>query len=546
MNSKNFLNNKKIILDNYNKGKFEKVIKLGKKFLKTNNDSQILYALGLTYLNLKDYLEAEKIFKNIILLKPNAENYYIYGNIQKQLKNYKEASENFLKAINLKSDYSEAYNNLGNTKFKLGFIKEAVKNYQKAIKFNKKNIAAYFNLAHVYSEEKNFDDLKKVLQEVLKFDENNTTALNDLGYLNLIIGNIDDGRKLFEKVIDIDDKHIRAFKNYFLITKVHEGNEFLKKLEKLDLSNVNDEDKILAYTSLSKCNFDLNKSDLALNYLEKAHKIKKNNSNFNLKTEKNLFESIKHIFEQNLNELIRHNDRLKITPIFILGMPRSGTTLLEQVLSSHSNIYGAGELNYLPKIIDNFKLDKLQNFDSFIKTIRSEYYEKVLQLSNKKFIIDKLPMNFRWIGFIAKAFPEAKIIHIKRNPMAICWSNYKINFPDPGMDFSLSQKDTAKYYILYDDLMKFWSDKLKEKIIKVNYESFVNDFENETQNLVSKLDIKWEENLKYYSKNVRPVQTASLLQVRGKIKKNTSEEWKKYKNFLSIMQEILKQHKINF
>ena len=263
MNSKNLLNNKKTILDNYNRGKLEKVIKLGKKFLKTKNDFQILYALGLTYLTLKDYLEAEKYFKNIILLKPNAENYYIYGNIQKQLKNYNEASENFLKAINLKSDYSEAYNNLGNTKFKLGFIGEAVENYQKAIKYNKKNIPAYFNLAHVYSEEKNFSDLKKVLQGVLKFDENNTTALNDLGYLNLILGNVDEGRKLFERVIEIDDKHFRAFKNYFLITKAEEGNKFFKKLEKIDLSNANDEDKVLAYTSLSKCNFDLNQSDLA-------------------------------------------------------------------------------------------------------------------------------------------------------------------------------------------------------------------------------------------------------------------------------------------
>ncbi len=546
MNPKNFLNNKKTILDNYNKGKLEKVIKLGKKFLKTNNDFQILYALGLTHLTLKDYLEAEKFFKSIILLKPNAENYYIYGNIHKQLKNYNEASENFLKAINLKSDYSEAYNNLGNTKFKLGFIDQAVENYQKAIKYNKKNIPAYFNLAHVYSEEKNFNDLKKVLREVLKFDENNTTALNDLGYLNLILGNVDEGRKLFERVIDIDGEHIRAFKNYFLITKADEDNKFLKKLEKIDLSNVNDEDKVLAYTSLSKCNFDLNQSDQALRYLEEAHKIKKINSSFNIKTEKKLFEKIKYIFEKNFNELNTHKNQLKIIPIFIVGMPRSGTTLLEQVLSSHSNIYGAGELNYLPKIIESLKLDKLHNFDNFIKTIRSEYHNKVSQISNKKFVIDKLPMNFRWVGFIAKAFPEAKIIHIKRNPMAICWSNYKINFPDPGMDFSLSQKDTAKYYILYDDLMKFWSDKLKEKIINIKYESFVNDFENETQNLVRKLRIKWEENLKNYSKNSRPVQTASLLQVRGKIKKNTSEEWKKYKNFLNIMQEILKQHKINF
>tara|TARA_B100000989_G_scaffold263756_1_gene215811 strand:+ start:417 stop:2057 length:1641 start_codon:yes stop_codon:yes gene_type:complete len=546
MNSKNLLNNKKTILDNYNRGKLEKVIKLGKKFLKTKNDFQILYALGLTYLTLKDYLEAEKYFKNIILLKPNAENYYIYGNIQKQLKNYNEASENFLKAINLKSDYSEAYNNLGNTKFKLGFIGEAVENYQKAIKYNKKNIPAYFNLAHVYSEEKNFNDLKKVLQEVLKFDENNTTALNDLGYLSLILGNVDEGRKLFERVIDIDDKHIRAFKNYFLITKAVKGDNFLKKLEKLDLISVNDEDKIIAYTCLSKCNFDLNKTDLAFKYLDEANKIKKKNSNFSLQAEKKLFENIKNIFKQNETELTKHNYNIKFTPIFILGMPRSGTTFLEQVLSSHSIIYGAGELNYLPKIIDNIKLDKLQNLDTIIKNIRSEYYEKVLQLSNKKFIIDKLPMNFRWIGFIAKAFPEAKIIHIQRNPMAICWSNYKINFPDPGMDFSLTQKDTAKYYILYEDLMKFWFDKFKERIININYENFVNNFENEIRSLIKKLGINWEENIKNYSKNARPVQTASLLQVRGSIKKNTSEEWKKYRVHLKIMQETLDSAKIKY
>ena len=546
MNSKIILNHKKIILDNFNKGKFEKVIKLGKKFLKINKDFQVLYALGLTYLTLKNYLEAEKFFRNIILFKPNAENYYIYGNIHKQLKNYNEASKYFSKAINLKYDYSEAYNNLGNTKFKLGFIDQAVKNYKNAIKFNKKNIQAYFNLAHAYNEEKNFDDLKKVLQEVLKIDEKNTTALNDLGYLNLILGNVDEGRKLFEKVINIDDKHIRAFKNYFLITKIKKDNKFFKKLEKIDLSNVNDEDKIFAYTSLSKCNFDLNNSDLALKYLAESHKIKKIKSNFNLEDQNKLFEKIKKIFEKNQYMYNDHKDELKFTPIFILGMPRSGTTLLEQVLSSHSKIHGAGELNYLPKIIDNASLDNIKNFDSFIKTLRSEYYSKVKQLSDKKFIIDKLPMNFRWIGFIVKAFPEAKIIHIQRNPMAVCWSNYKINFPDSGMDYSLSQKDTAEYYILYNDLMKFWSKKIKEKIININYENFVNDFVNQTNILVEKLGIKWEENLKNYNKNNKPVQTASLLQVRGKIKKNTSDEWKKYRDHLKIMQETLDTAKIKY
>ena len=155
-------------------------------------------------------------------------------------------------------------------------------------------------------------------------------------------------------------------------------------------------------------------------------------------------------------------------------------------------------------------------------------------------------MNFRWIGFIIKAFPEAKIIHIQRNPMAICWSNYKINFPDPGMDFSLSQKNTAEYYILYNNLMQFWLDNLKNKIINIQYENFVNDFENETKSLIEKIGINWEQNIKNYDKNNRPVQTASLLQVRGKIKKNTSEEWKKYKDKLKIMQETLKSASIEF
>ena len=546
MNTNDFLVKKKNILESFNKGKYEKVIKLATKVLKKNNDFQLLYALSVSYLTLRKYDEAEKFFKRIISFKPTAENYYIYGNIQKKLKNYSEASKYFLKAVDLKPDYSEAYNNLGNTKLKLGLVDEAIENYKKSINSNKNNLQAYFNLAHLYSEEKNFVDLKKVLQDVLKLDENNTTALNDLGYLNLILGNEVEARKLFEKVVNIDDKHVRAFKNYFLITRANTENQFLKKLDKIDLSNLNDEDKIFAYTTLSKCNFDLNNNDKALKYLEQSNNLKKSKSNFSIESEKKLFENLKKLFVNKLNEPTIHNDKLNLTPIFILGMPRSGTTLLEQVLSSHSNIHGAGELNFLPKIINKFKINQSKEFQSFVKTLRVEYHNQVSKLTNKKFVIDKLPMNFRWIGFIVKAFPEAKIIHLQRNPMAVCWSNYKINFPDPGMDFSLTQKDTAQYYTIYHDLMEFWSSNLSSKIIHIKYENFVNNFEDETFSLIKKLGIKWEEKLINYDKNVRPVQTASLLQVRGKIKKNTSDEWKKYKNYLNSMQEILKINGINF
>ncbi len=541
-----FLDSKKNILECFKKHQFDKVVKFGKKLAKKNSDFQLFYVLGISYFSLKNYREAEKTFRNVISIQPSPENYFIYGNIHKQLQNFNEAAESFEKAIDLKSNYSDAYNNLGNVKRKLGFTKEAIINYKKAIDSRKNNLQAYFNLAHLYNEEKKFDDLKQVLQNVLNFDKNNTTALNDLGYLNLIFGKIDEGRKFFEKVLNIDDKHIRAFKNYFLITKVDNHNKYFKKLENLDLSNISDEDKIFAYTSLSKCNFDLNNSELALKYLGMSNKIKKINSNFSLETEQKLFKKLKILSKEKYYKTTNYSDKIKFTPIFIVGMPRSGTTLLEQVLSSHSNIHGAGELNYLPKIIDKFNLYNIHNFDNFINTIRLEYHDRVSKLSKKKFIIDKLPMNFRWIGFITKAFPEAKIIHIQRNPMAICWSNYKINFPDPGMDFSLSQSDTAKYYILYEDLMNFWTENLKNEIIQIKYEKFVNNFENETMSLIEKLGLKWEESLLKYDKNYRPVQTASLLQVREKIIKNSSDQWKKYEKYLLIMQKILKSNKITF
>ena len=257
---------------------------------------------------------------------------------------------------------------------------------------------------------------------------------------------------------------------------------FLQVQEFFKQRALTEDDKCHFSFALAKMYEDIGKLDEAFAHLSEGNALRKKLLKYSINQDQELFSKLRN----NLSDLLYSSLEIKedsnaLTPIFILGMPRSGTTLLEQVLSSHSKIHGAGELNYLPKIIDKFEINKPHNFENYVKTLRYEYHSKVSSLSNKQFIIDKLPMNFRWIGFIIKAFPEAKIIHIQRNPMAICWSNYKINFPDPGMDFSLSQKNTAEYYVLYNNLMKFWLDNLKNKIINIQYENFVNDFENETK-----------------------------------------------------------------
>ena len=130
--------------------------------------------------------------------------------------------------------------------------------------------------------------------------------------------------------------------------------------------------------------------------------------------------------------------------------------------------------------------------------------------------------------------------------MAVCWSNYKTLFVDSGLDFSLSQEDMAKYFILYNDLMKFWLKKFNSKIININYEDFVLDFELQTKNILFKLNLDWEDELRNYEKNHRVVKTASFNQVRDKIKKNTSKQWEKYSDYLKPMQNILKNNQIKF
>ena len=130
--------------------------------------------------------------------------------------------------------------------------------------------------------------------------------------------------------------------------------------------------------------------------------------------------------------------------------------------------------------------------------------------------------------------------------MAVCWSNYKINFRDTGMEFTLSQEDLAEYYVLYNEIMNYWINSFKKNIININYENFVLDYEKNSKSIINELDLDWENNIKNYKEIDKPVETASLHQVRGEIKKNTSNQWKIYERYLTKLQKILISKKINF
>ena len=215
-------------------------------------------------------------------------------------------------------------------------------------------------------------------------------------------------------------------------------------------------------------------------------------------------------------------------------MPRSGTSLVEQIISSHSDVTGAGELNYVDRFGKSVATGMKTPNTATLSDFRDKYLLELSKVSNAKpRVTDKMPHNFRFIPLICAAFPEAKIIHVKRDAAATCWSNYKHYFTTKALGYSYNIDDLITYYKLYSDLMKLWQSQYGDRIYNLNYENLTIDQENQTRKLIKYLELKWENACLSPHKNKRSIRTASQQQVRQKVYQGSSEEWRKYEPYLN-------------
>ena len=174
-------------------------------------------------------------------------------------------------------------------------------------------------------------------------------------------------------------------------------------------------------------------------------------------------------------------------------------------------------------------------------SIRQEYLDSLSRIdTSKKLITDKWPLNFRNIGFIVSSLPEASIVHIKRDARATCWSIYKHYFSGQGNGWAYNFDDLAKFYSLYDDLMNYWKNLYPGKIYDLSYEELTKNQEMETRKLIKYCDLNWDQNCLKFHENKRDVQTASALQVRKKIYQGSSNDWKKYQDYLKPLVKSLR------
>jgi len=483
----------------------DEVILDSKILLKKAQHPVVFNLLSLAFQKKGEFNNSVKIMHDALLLYPrNVLHLNNLGISYHNLEQFIEAEKHFKRGLELEPNYINILNNLGNLKKDLNLIDEAIKYYEKSLSINSNILVTNFNLAIIYQS----------------------------------LGEFEKSKEYLEKTLEINPNFSEADRVLSLITKYDENNEHFKiMLKKISDSKLNDYQVLQLHFGLGKCYEDINDYENAFNHYNRGNSLKKKITNYNIQDDIKKFEKIKNIFKIYKNFKIKKNER-KI--IFILGMPRSGTSLTEQILSSHNYIFGGGEIPFIPSIINkNFLQDKsTKNFNEIndlekkLNNSQDYYLYQISSIDNsQKSFTDKTPLNFRYIGFLINIFPNIKIINCKRNPVDVCWSNFK-NYFGGTLNFTNDLEDLAKYYNQYEDIMKFWKKYFSKNIYDLNYENLINNPEEEIKNLIKFCELDWDPNCLKHHENKRVIKTVSFNQARKPIYKSAIKSSNKYEKYL--------------
>ena len=500
-------------------------------------DAESHYNLGIVLQELGRLNEAKASYTQAIALNPvYTEAHNNLGNTLQELGRLDEAEASYTQVIALKPDYAEAHYNLGIVLQELGRLNEAKASYTQAIALNPVYTEAHNNLGNTLQELGRLDEAEASCRQAIALKPDYAEAHSNLGNTLKQLGRLDEAESSYTQAIALKPDYAKA---HLILTSMKkfdgQDEQYSKMLELYLDENISDEQRCYINFGLAKACEDLGNFEQAFTHYSKGNELRKKLLKYDINQDVELFRQIKSNYPR-----IEHNslepDKLSknLTPIFIVGMPRSGTTLVEQIISSHSKVTGAGELSYVAQfgtvIVNGFS----EVNDEVLLDFRHKYLAKLNNVSNGNLIVtDKLPQNFLYIGLIAAAFPEAKIIHVKRNPAAVCWANYKQYFKAEDIGYCYAINDVITYHKLYENLMDFWTNTLSKRIYKLDYELLTVNQENETRHLIEYLDLDWDEKCLSPQNNTRSVATASNVQIRKKVYRGSSEQWKKYQPFLN-------------
>ena len=496
---------------------------------------------------------AEESYKKVLKKeKNNIDALRLLGLLAFKTKDYEIAERLFLKVLKLDPSFSLAWDNLAKLYRIQNKLLKSIPAFENLIKLDPSNFEALVSLGTIYIKLSKYHEGIKLYEESLKIKPENPRVYLSLGHALKTIGERKKSEAAYQNTIKYFPSSGEAYWSLANL-KTYEFSD--KEIANMELSlkrNMHQNELIQMHFALGKA-YESNKQfNKSFKHYKEGNWQQRKQISYNAEDYKISIDEMINFFENNNNILDLKAEAGSDEPIFILGLPRSGSTLIEQILASHSLIEGTQELPNIMAISRDIKLIDQKNGypDNLLKLNQSSFDELGKKYidetkwarSSKPFFIDKMPNNFFHIGLIKLILPKAKIIDARRNPMDACFSCFKQYFAK-GQHFTYDLDDIARYYKDYVRLMDYWNKLFPDEIFTIQYEQIIENPNDRIFDLLEFCNVKFEDNCLNFHKSKRAVKTASSEQVRQPMYKTGINYWRNYIKNLDVLLEHFPNYK---
>ncbi len=502
------------------------------------------YNLALACLNAGMLPRAVAGFRRAIEIKPDfAHAYYNMGLALEQLGEHQNAIAAIRRATTLAPKMADAHGHLAHLLHARGNRAEAIQAYKRAASADPRTTAGRLYQARALMAEGRSAEAESCLRHAIALDPTSSLAHWQLANLFDETGRFEEAQALHRRAIELDPAQIPAYHNLLASKKARDADRpMLEQMQRLlDRPELTIQQRMQLLFAIAKAHDDLAEYGLAMRRFDEANRLRQKLAPFRRDQVAGAFDWLIETFTANLFSRHAALGAADARPVMILGMPRSGTTLVEQIISNHPLVGAGGELTFwtkaaAPLVSPHLPEQIAAEASGLIAAYRAEL-DRVAPKAAR--VIDKTPLNFLWIGLIHLLFPQARFVHCRRNPVDTCLSIYTTLFGVPT-DYASDRGDLVFYYRQYLRLMEHWRAVLPTgAMFEVQYEELIADPEPWTRALVEFCGLDWDPACLHPEANRRTVQTASLWQARQPIYRSSVERWRRYEPWLGELQELL-------